>query len=212
MKGLFIKDLYIIRQNLKSLLFILVVWGAVFLPRGGTFIIPMFTVVGGIYILNLFSYDKQTQWDSFMLSMPVKRKAVALERYLFSAGMTLVSGVTAVIAVAAAQLLMHGAISPDLISEIIYSWLSGIVASFFYMAIALPLTYWLGVEKARMVPAVLLGVLFLGFVMVGKNGGGEMALTEEWLSLMIGCCTAVSVLAMVISAFISVKIFEKKEF
>ena len=62
MKGLLIKDYYILRQSIKSMLFILVVWSLVFLGgrKTGMFLIPMFIMVAGINVLNLFSYDRQT--------------------------------------------------------------------------------------------------------------------------------------------------------
>lgn len=213
MKGLLIKDLYITRQGLKSLIFILVVWGIVFLPRGGTFIIPMFTMVGGgISSLNLFSYDRQNQWDTFLLSMPVKRNMAAMERYVFSVGMTLFSSIVAAAVVAAAQIIMHGSIGSDMMNEITLSWLSGIGISFLYLSFALPLTFWLGVEKARIIPAVLLGALFLGFLFLEKNGDNYIAPTEEMLFSVIVGSAIVSVITIVISAVISVRIYEKKEF
>ena len=82
MKGLLIKDYYILRQSIKSMLFILVVWSLVFLGgrKTGMFLIPMFIMVAGINVLNLFSYDRQTKWETYVLTLPVPRWKMVLEK------------------------------------------------------------------------------------------------------------------------------------
>ena len=69
MKGLLIKDYYILRQSIKSMLFILVVWSLVFLGgrKTGMFLIPMFIMVAGINVRNRVSYDRPTKWGKYAL-------------------------------------------------------------------------------------------------------------------------------------------------
>ena len=66
-----------------SMLFILVVWSLVFLGgrKTGMFLIPMFIMVAGINVLNLFSYDRQTKWETYVLTLPVPRWKMVLEKY-----------------------------------------------------------------------------------------------------------------------------------
>lgn len=213
MRGLFLKDFYIMRQSVRTLLFILVLWGIVFLPRegGSAMVVTMFTMVGGINFMNLFSYDKQANWDAFMLSMPVMRKKAVVERYLFTLFMSVLASSVAVILVTAAGLIRQGFLSGELVEEIQLSWKLGLAAGYFYTAIALPSIYWLGVEKARLIPAVLMGAVFFGFVLLGGKEEGavimKLLMAFEGLGLVL-----LSLAAMAISCLISIQIYEKKEF
>lgn len=51
MKGLLLKDLYCLGQNVKSLLFIIVIWGLVFLPQkdGGLLLISLSMMVSAMF-------------------------------------------------------------------------------------------------------------------------------------------------------------------
>lgn len=105
MTGLLIKDLYIMRQSIKSMLFILVVWSVVFLggKKTGMFLIPMFIMIAGMNVLNLFAYDRQTKWETYALTMPIPRWKMVLEKYLYSVCIAAFFGIIAVAAVAARQ-------------------------------------------------------------------------------------------------------------
>lgn len=60
MKGLLLKDLYCLGQNVKSLLFILVIWGLVFLPQkdGGLLLISLCMMVSAMFTFTWIIYSK----------------------------------------------------------------------------------------------------------------------------------------------------------
>ena len=86
MKGLLLKDLYCLGQNVKSLLFIIVIWGLVFLPQkdGGLLLISLSMMVSAMFTFTLSSYDRQVKWDTYALSMPLSRTAMVQEKYIVS--------------------------------------------------------------------------------------------------------------------------------
>ena len=55
MKGLLLKDLYCLGQNVKSLLFIIVIWGLVFLPQkdGGLLLISLSMMVSAMFTFTV---------------------------------------------------------------------------------------------------------------------------------------------------------------
>ena len=121
MTGLLIKDMYIMRQSLKSMLFILVVWSIAFLggKKTGMFLIPMFIMIAGMNVLNLFSYDRQTKWETYALTMPIPRWKMVLEKYLYSVCIAAFFGIIAVAAVAAATAIKGMGMGPEFLFELL---------------------------------------------------------------------------------------------
>ena len=214
MKGLLIKDYYILRQSIKSMLFILVVWSLVFLGgrKTGMFLIPMFIMVAGINVLNLFSYDRQTKWETYVLTLPVPRWKMVLEKYFYAVSISTFFGLIAVAVVAAAAAVKGMAMGPEFLLELLMNWLTGIVISFFYNSFSIPLTYWLGVEKARLIPSVLIAAAVFLFVAFASAYGSGFTVSEGTAAIAIAAGALGTVIMMVLSYFISVRIYKKKEF
>ena len=214
MTGLLIKDLYIMRQSIKSMLFILVVWSVVFLggKKTGMFLIPMFIMIAGMNVLNLFSYDRQTKWETYALTMPIPRWKMVLEKYLYSVCIAAFFGIIAVAAVAAATAIKGMGMGPEFLFELLINWLTGVALAFFYNSISIPLTYWLGVEKARMIPSVLIGVAVFLIVALASEYGDDIAVSDSTVTAVIIAGALGTVVMMVLSYFISVSVYNKKEF
>lgn len=214
MKGLLIKDYYILRQSIKSMLFILVVWSLVFLGgrKTGMFLIPMFIMVAGINVLNLFSYDRQTKWETYVLTLPVPRWKMVLEKYFYAVCISTFFGLIAVAVVAAAAAVKGMAMGQEFLLELLMNWLTGIVISFFYNSFSIPLTYWLGVEKARLIPSVLIAAAVFLFVAFASAYGSGFTVSEGTAAIAIAAGALGTVIMMVLSYFISVRIYKKKEF
>ena len=211
MTGLLIKDMYIMRQSIKSMLFILVVWSIAFLggKKTGMFLIPMFIMIAGMNVLNLFSYDRQTKWETYALTMPIPRWKMVLEKYLYSVCIAAFFGI---IAVAAATAIKGMVMGPEFLFELLINWLTGVALAFFYNSISIPLTYWLGVEKARMIPSVLIGVAVFLIVALASAYGDDIAVSDSTVTAVIIAGALGTVVMMVLSYFISVSVYNKKEF
>lgn len=214
MRGLLIKDMYIMRQNVKSMLFILAVWSLFFLwgNKSGTFLISMFTMVAGISVLSMFSYDRQTKWEAYVLTMPVSRRKIVLEKYLYVIITCAAFGLLAVAVVVASQILKGRGLSMEFLLEVLLNWLIGIAITFFYNSLAIPLTYWLGVEKARMIPSVLIGASVFLFVIFASKNRGIGAVSDHEMTLIFTGAAVTTVVMMILSYFISVTIYSKNEF
>lgn len=214
MNGLLIKDMYIMRQNLKSMVFILVVWSVVFMwgNKSGMFLIPMFMMVAGINVISLFSYDRQTKWEAYILTMPVPRWKIVLEKYLYVVISCVIFGTMAIVAVIIAQILKGNGLGLEFASELLINWLIGITITFFYNSLAIPLTYWLGVERARMIPSITIGVFVFLFVLFASKYEILERISERGMTLFFIGAAAVTAVITIFSYLISVSFYNKKEF
>lgn len=214
MIGLLMKDLYLLRQNAKSMLFVLLIWSMIFLggKKDGMFLIPMFIMVAAINGLSLFAYDRQTKWETYVLSMPVMRGKIVLEKYVFTVCSALLAGSMAVVVVVLSRLVKNQPMGLEFLQEVGMNLLIGLVIAFLYNAISFPLAFWLGVEKARVIPGVIMGAgVFLFVVFASRLQEGSMSGDAVGLTVSIGAAVAAAVV-MVISCMISAAIYEKKEF
>lgn len=214
MTGLLMKDMYTMRQNLKSMVFVLVVWSVVFMwgKKSGMFLIPMFMMVAGMNVLSLFSYDRQTKWEAYLLTMPVPRWKIVLEKYLCVIISCVIFGTMAIAAVTAAQILKGNGLGLEFVYDLLINWLIGITITFFYNSLAIPLTYWLGVEKARLIPSVMIGSFVFLFVLFASKYEILERISEHSMTFFFIGAAAVTAIITIFSYLVSVSAYNKKEF
>ena len=208
MKGLLLKDLYCLGQNVKSLLFILVIWGLVFLPQkdGGLLLISLCMMVSAMFTFTLSSYDRQVKWDTYALSMPLSRTAMVQEKYIVS--------ILMLMAAAAISFPLTGIawlIDAEFLYAMYTTLLTGTAISLIYTALALPCSLWLGAEKGRYIPSVLFAAIFFAGIAMAR-GGRLKAMSPDLLSNFAILLLGLSLLVFAGSYFISISIYRKKEF
>lgn len=215
MKGLLYKDGYLTWKYGKSILLFTLIWMVMMVWTDSLFwgIFPFLFAVMNTRMT--FSYDEQTKWNSFLVTMPVSRKQMAEEKYLL---------VFLNIAAIAVLEIMIGLAAALFSKEV---WLTadtllilgtGIGAAFLYSAIELPMIFRLGLERSRI---WLFGMTILVFALVGGGAAitqsaflseSGMVQNEGAFYTAIVSVLAVGIAAYVISLFISARIMESKEF
>ena len=181
MTGLILKDFLILRKTLRSYLFVLIVYaGIAFSGLWTADILGVLSVVTVMMLpMNVFAYDKQCQWDTYGLALPVNRTRTVAARYicvlllcLFSIGLTAIFGMA---------LYAMGRVEEPVEFMVTCSVMG--LMSVLVNAIMLPFLYKFGPERARMMffgvmgGVVLLIVAFL-FPLGGLNWLKSLELTE----------------------------------
>ena len=155
MKGLFLKDLYMIKAYFRTLIAIAVVfiissfWGG-----GNMFLIIYPMIVAAMLPMSILSYDEKSRWDVYCGTLPCSKSAVVSVKYLsclvyvavmFALSLLVQSlriaragGDMSELAVIMAMLLSIGLVGPSLM---------------------LPVIFRLGTEKGRMAYYVVIGAL-----------------------------------------------------
>lgn len=155
MKGLFLKDLYMINAYFRTLIAIAVVfiissfWGG-----GNMFLIIYPMIVAAMLPMSILSYDEKSRWDVYCGTLPCSKSAVVSVKYLSclvyvavmfalsllvqSLRITRAGGDMSELAVIMAMLLSIGLVGPSLM---------------------LPVVFRLGTEKGRMAYYVVIGAL-----------------------------------------------------
>ena len=206
MKGLLLKDLYILKKYGKTVLALILFFAlfAVFSKDAG-FLSGMIIFVGTTMAINSFSYDDLSKWESYVLSMPVKRRTVVLAKYCFTlilaVGSTLFSIVLNAILGLLRQNIDMSAILPvaGLMLELVL----------FMNAVILPLIYKFGVEKSRLLMIVVYAIPAVLVVSVLNFGASFTGCLPFGLLAALSPLIVAAVFAG--SYVLSCRIYEKKE-
>ncbi len=177
MTGLILKDFLILRKTLRTYLFIMIVYTAIAFSGVWTA-----DIVGGLMVvvlmmlpMNIFAYDKQCQWDTYGLALPVGRTKTVAARYLCVLLLCVLS--VALTAVLGAALYAAGRVDEPVEFMVTCSVMG--LMSVLVNAILLPFLYKFGPERARMMFFGIMGGIFLLFVVALLPLGGL-----DWLKTL----------------------------
>jgi ABC-2 type transport system permease protein len=211
MKGLFVKDIELMKQQKQF--FILVVVMEVILNLAGSgsvsFATGYFTIVTAIFAITTISYDEFDNGLAFLMTLPVTRK-----KYLLGAGLTAVAWgiatITGVICKGVAEL--QGCLSETIIGSLIY-----IPLALLMLAVSLPLVIHFGAEKGRYIAMVMWAIIFAVVYILIKTMGLSADAVDAWLNglnwgMVLAGVALFTVIVYMGSYWGSVRLMEKKEF
>lgn len=204
MKGLLLKDLLCLKKAAAMLLGLVVIYTAIFASSGKAAMVSgMVIIMTTILIINTFAYDEQAKWMNYALSLPVTKGQIVLGKYLLSA----LFGAAGVLLSLLVSVVMRQFGSETLLGILII-WATAL----FLSSILLPLLFWFGTQKARI---LLFLVLLLPTALIAVLGGSGIHLSisegpvpEALLYLSL----PVSLLIFIGSFFLSRRILNRREF
>ncbi len=221
-KGLLKKDLYNLASYKTSLIIVVLFCGIAIIGTDaiywGSIIIGM---IVGMISLSTFSYDDMAKSNRYILTLPVTRKEIVLEKYIFAIGATILGSLLGFILTLLIGNIMNY-VRPDRVIDIsIDTLLATTVGGFFgvsfIQAIQIPSIFKWGAEKGR----IQMFIVLLFLVLIGTGVGFliresgftiditklESVLKNFGLAFLI----VLSLIMYFISYKISYKIYKNKE-
>ncbi len=150
MKGLFLKDIINLKQQVKVYVFIIGIWLVVSLVNNNeAFFGGVMSIFAVLVPITAVAYDDKAKWDRYALTMPVSKTDMVLSKYLLAFFCS-----------------VAGALLSSLIGVIITKDLAGTLASsvtfislgMIFASVVLPIIFKFGVEKGRV---IMLGVVLI---------------------------------------------------
>ncbi|MBR1759411.1 MAG: ABC-2 transporter permease [Lachnospiraceae bacterium] len=205
MKALIRKDFYESITAFRMLVVVIaVLGGASILIPGGRMLIAYMVVIASSLTSSLIQQEEREGWQTYAGALPVARKTVVGAKYIFSLGLVVLVSVLAMICQIVAGLREGLAIMP--LSTLTQCFAIGLLLP----CLTLPLAYQFGTEKGRYIGMFIMILFALGAMRLTSQVSGNVNVMFDyvpaWLVLIV-----VAVL-YVISWWISVKIYQKKEF
>ncbi len=216
MKGLIIKDLCVIKNQMRSLLLILVFFVFIsIINKDATFILFLVPFYMIMILITTFSYDEFNKWECYCNSLPLSRKEIVKAKYLLFNATSLIVLVLGILA---------SIIVPSFIEnttfESIYASIIGVAFGIcLVISLLIPFYYKFGSNKGRIMLFLTITILALIIGIITSldifNNVELMNMINSLNNLSIGMFTLlliiVTVIIMTISYYISVRIYNNKE-
>lgn len=195
MIGFWKKDLFVLRKQMRTYAFILVVYA--FLSISGVFganlIAVMVSLVTLMCPLTAFAYDQAARWDAYACSLPDGGKGAVAGRYLCT--VTIWLGATVLCCALSAALWAVGLLEAELPELLVGNLASGTVG-LLMAAVTLPLCYKFGVERGRVLMTVVFVCVFVALI-------GAAGLVEGPLPAWLDTPAAVTIGAVGFAALVA---------
>ncbi len=207
MKGLLLKDLYLLNKYCRSYLLIAVAFlGVSLFSDQNMFFLVYPCLFANLIPVTLLAYDERSQWEKFCGTLPYTRAQLVSVKYLIGlilqAGMLLLTG-----AVQAYRMIHAGTFQWQAWGTLLVMlfFMSGLVTS-----LALPLIFKLGTEKGRIAYYIMVGAVCgvsVAGVTIFKSEGVLFLRSALALPLLF----AVTLVMYVVSWRVSLIFYEKRE-
>lgn len=207
MKGLLLKDVYMIRKYCKAYLLIAAVFIAVsFVSDDNMFFIFYPCLLCGMIPVNLLGYDERSRWMQYSGTLPYSKTQIVSSKYLIG----LFAQASMLIVTAIAQgihMYMNGGFRfEDFIVLILMLLIMSTVTS----SITLPFVFKLGVEKGRIAYYVMIGVVCAGSVIASSLFRADLQgkiQSNNFLAIL--CFVGIGIYAL--SWYLSIVFYKKRE-
>ncbi len=203
MIGLVLKDLYTLRKQMHIFILMAVLYLAIGLVAGDSNLLNIFVTIACVFLpISAMAYDEKSNWDPYALTMPVNRGQMVFSKYLLS----LIAGVAAFwILLLYNVMVLRGAKFDEMVLQPLIMLMSGIVMA----AILLPLIFKFGVERGRIIMLIVFIVpFFIGMMLPRLNINIDLSNVENQFILY----PIITVVVVLLSMWISIRIYKKKEF
>ncbi len=209
MIGLLLKDIYTMRQYVKTLLFMLVFFAVISagLDNPATFFEGFIILMSMMLTISSFSYDDLAKWDRYALTLPVSRKEIVAGKYLLS--IVLCVAATVISFLISAIILTVKPVEGFGLTEQLFATAAIVSIAFFFTGILLPLTFKFGVEKSRILMFVIFAAPSAAVIALDKLGIPMP--TEASLMSFLKLLPLIVILLYYLSYRLSVRVFSKKE-
>lgn len=207
MKGLILKDLYMIRKHLRMYLVMTVGFlGLALIDNGNTFFVFYPCIISSMIPATLLAYDEQAKWDVYSACLPCSRKQIVSAKYL--TGLMVQLSVIFLIAVSQGiRMAVTGQFALNVYLDMLFMLisLSGVASS-----LSLPLMFKLGVEKGRLGYYIMIGVAAGGSgILAGLSEGNMGSFRMPQLVAPVLALVAAGIYG--ISWLLSIRFYEKRE-
>lgn len=203
MKGLIIKDILMIKNNIKLLSIAFLVWLILLSTQNNdmTFVFPFLAIM---IFISTFSYDDYNNWNAYAITLPNGRKNVVKSKYIASIILTVVIALIC----GAISYMFYKAKMLDLIQQLLGSLVGVIIV----ISLLYPIIFKYGSEKGRIITMLLV----IGTICISGLISKIINIPEKYINIFNNYetvfLTIISIMCLIISYIISKKIYLKKEY
>ena len=217
MKGLIIKDLCVLKNQMKSLLLVLLFFIIIsIVNEDATFILFLIPFYMIMILITTFNYDEFNKWESYCNSLPLSRKEIVKAKYILFNAASLIILILGVLG----SFIIPNFIENTTFESIFASIIGVAFAIYLVISLLIPFYYKFGSQRGRIMLFLCVTILALLIGVITSldifNNIELMSIINNLNNLSLGVFISllllIVIIIMSISYFISVRIYYNKEF
>lgn len=207
MKGLLLKDWYMMKKYSRSYLFIAAAFIAVsFVSNNNMYFVLYPCLFCGMIPVNLLSYDEHNRWMQYSGTLPYTKTQIVSAKYLIG----LFAQVTMLIVTSVAQGIKMTIAGNFVLGEYVSLMLLMLIVSTITSSITLPFIFKLGVEKGRTAYYVVVGFVCGASVLASGLLRGQLVAEIE-PNLVLAILAVIGIGIYILSWHMSIVFYKKRE-
>lgn len=217
MAGLLVKDFKLILKRKSALIMFLLISLLLSYSSDSEFTLAYSTFLLSLFAIGTISYDEADNGLSFLMTLPITSKIYAISKYVLSVITCIIAWLIGLVISGGMGLIKGDANALNMgPTELLLPLALVLTIS----TVMVPIQFKFGVEKMRVVLAIIFGVIAVAVFGIEKVVDNAYSSTIGnavlWISnneaLFCGIVEILAVVAFVISCFISIGILDKKEY
>lgn len=207
MKGLLLKDWYMMKKYCRAYLVIAVVFIAASITSyDNTFFMFFPCLLCGMIPVTLLGYDERSRWVQYSETMPYTKTQIVSEKYLTG----LLTQLATLIVAGIAQAIKMHIYGKFILGDFTTLMLLMLIVSTLAPSISLPFIFKLGVEKGRIAYYVMIGFLCCASAFASDLFNGQIG-TEIESTLVLSIFAVVGIGIYIFSWCMSIAFYKKRE-
>lgn len=213
MRGLLVKDLYMISGFRKQYTLVLLFMGGwSFFMKSFSFLAMYAIILGGMMTLTLTSMDEAVHFNRYALTMPISVRTLVKEKYVMTC-LCIATGSLFALAIESAAMLVSW-------HEGAAEWIEMAALSTFFLVaytVSIPVIFKYGVEKARYIYMgimIVMAAVVVGCIYLTKSTHViefEGAPSGLAVAIFLGILLLIDVVVVSVSYRVSLRIVKDKE-
>ncbi len=207
MKGLLLKDWYMVKKYCRSYLLITIVFVAVSLVSDGNMFFVFYPcLLCGMIPVNLLGYDERSRWMQYSGTLPYTRTQIVCGKYIIG----LLAQLAILVVTGIAQAAKMIATGDFVFGDFVVLMLLMLIVSTFTSSISLPFVFKLGVEKGRIAYYIMVGFV-CGASVLASSVFRRQLMSEIQPNIVLTVLAIVGIGVYIFSWYMSVVFFKKRE-
>ena len=207
MKGLLLKDWYMMKKYCRAYLLIAVVFIAVSLfSNDNMFFVFYPCLLCGMIPINLLGYDERSRWMQYSGTLPYTKTQIVSGKYLIG----LLSQITILVATGVAQAVKMLIAHNFELGDFAVLMLLMLIVSTLTSSICLPFVFKLGVEKGRTAYYIMIGFV-CGASVLASSILRRQLISEIKPNLILALVAVVGICVYILYWYLSIVFFKKRE-
>jgi len=207
MKGLLLKDWYMMKKYCRSYIFIATAFIALALfSNDNMFFIFYPCLLCGMIPVNLLGYDERSRWMQYSGTLPYTKTQIVSAKYLIGlltqAALLIVTGISQGLKMTAAGNFVFG--------EFVVLMLLMLVVATLTSSVSLPFIFKLGVERGRTAYYVMISFVCGASVLASSYFRGQLV-AEIKPNLLLAILAVAGIGIYILSWYVSIVYFNKRE-